>query len=88
MVSGGGLSPDGQRWVASKPYYFLPVRVLSRVFRRKYCELLRQAYDVGELEFHGQLAPLAEQHAFQKFLAAATSREWVVYAKRPFAGSS
>ena len=84
VVSGGGLSPDGQRWVASKPYYFLPVRVLSRVFRRKYCALLRQAYDVGELEFHGQLAPLAEQHAFQKFLAAATSRDWVVYAKRPF----
>jgi hypothetical protein len=84
VVSGGGLSADGQRWVASKSYYFLPVRVLSRVFRRKYCQLLRQAYDAGQLEFHGQLAPLAEQHAFQKFLAAATGREWVVYAKRPF----
>jgi hypothetical protein len=84
VVSGGGLSPDGQRWIASKSYYFLPVRVLSRVFRRKYCELLRQAYDERQLEFHGQLAPLAEQRAFEKLLAAATSREWVVYAKRPF----
>ena len=83
VASGGGLSPDGQRWIASKSYYFLPVRVLSRVFRRKYCELLRQAYEVGELEFHGQLARLAAPPAFQKLLAAATSREWVVYAKRP-----
>ncbi len=84
VVSGGGLSPDGQRWIASKSYYFLPVRVLSRVFRRKYCELLRQAYEQNQLEFHGQLAPLAERLAFQNLLAAATSREWVVYAKRPF----
>ena len=83
VASGGGLSPDGQRWIASKSYYFLPVRVLSRVFRRKYCELLRQAYEQNQLEFHGQLAPLAERRAFEKLLAAATSREWVVYAKRP-----
>ena len=85
VASGGGLSPDGQRWIASKSYYFLPVRVLSRVFRRKYCELLRQAYEQNQLEFHGQLAPLAERRAFQKLLAAATSREWVVYAKHRFA---
>jgi hypothetical protein len=84
VVSGGGLSPDGQHWVASKSYYFLPVRVLSRVFRRKYCELLRQAYDQGQLEFHGQLAPLAERRAFEELLAAAATHEWVVYAKRPF----
>jgi len=84
VVSGGGLSADGKSWIASKSYYFLPVRVLSRVFRRKYCELLRQAYDEGELQFHGQLAPLAERRTFQKLLAAAAGREWVVYAKRPF----
>jgi hypothetical protein len=84
VVSGGGLSPDGQRWIAARSYFFLPVRVLSRVFRRKYCELLRQAYEAGKLEFHGQLATLAERRAFQKLVAAATSREWVVYAKRPF----
>ena len=68
VVSGGGLAADGQRWIASKSYYFLPVRVLSRVFRRNYCQLLRQAYEQGQLEFHGELAPLAERHAFQKLL--------------------
>jgi hypothetical protein len=84
VVSGGGLTVDGQRWIASKNYFFLPVRVLSRVFRRNYCQLLRQAYNQEQLEFHGQLAPLAERHAFEKLLAAAAGREWVVYAKRPF----
>jgi hypothetical protein len=84
VVSGGGLTVDGQRWIASKNYFFLPVRVLSRVFRRNYLQLLRQAYDQERLEFHGQLAPLAERHAFKKLLAAAAGREWVVYAKRPF----
>lgn len=84
VVSGGGLAADGHRWIASKSYYFLPVRVLSRVFRRNYCRLLSQAYDRGQLVFHGQLAPLADEHAFQKLLDAAISREWVVYAKRPF----
>lgn len=88
VVSGGGLATDGQRWVASKSYYFLPVRVLSRVFRRNYCQLLRHAYDQGQLEFHGQLAPLGDKRAFQKLLATAISREWVVYAKRPFGDPS
>jgi hypothetical protein len=84
VVSGGGLAADGQRWIASKSYYFLPVRVLSRVFRRNYSRLLRQAYDQRELEFHGQLTPLAERRAFEDLLAAAAGREWVVYSKRPF----
>jgi Putative transposase/Transposase zinc-binding domain len=84
VVSGGGLAADGKRWVAAKSYYFLPVRVLSRVFRRKYCQLLRQAYEQGRLEFHGRLAPWAERHAFRRFLADVATREWVVYAKRPF----
>lgn len=84
VVSGGGLAADGQQWIASKSYYFLPVRVLSRVFRRNYCQLLRQAYDRGQLEFYGQLAPLADERTFQRLLAAATRREWVVFAKRPF----
>jgi len=83
VVSGGGLSADGNEWITSKSYYFLPVRVLSRVFRRKYCQLLGEAYDQGQLEFHGQLAPLAGRRAFRRLLAAAASREWVVYAKRP-----
>jgi hypothetical protein len=84
VVSGGGLSPDGTRWIASRSYYFLPVRVLSRVFRNKYCQLLRQAYEVGALEFYGELAPLAEPSAFRRWLAAAAAREWIVYAKPPF----
>jgi hypothetical protein len=84
VASGGGLSPDGNRWIASKSYYFLPVRVLSRVFRRKYCQLLRRAFEKGQIEFHGELAPLAERHAFEHLLVAPAGREWVVYAKRPF----
>jgi hypothetical protein len=84
VVSGGGLSPDGASWVASRSYYFLPVRVLSRVFRNKYRELLRQAYARGTLEFYGGLAHLAEPSAFQRWLATAARREWVVFAKPPF----
>ena len=84
VVSGGGLSPDGTCWIASRSYYFLPVRVLSRVFRNKYCQLLRRAYEVGALEFYGAVAPLAEPSAFRRWLATAAAREWIVYAKPPF----
>jgi len=84
VVSGGGLSKDGTRWIASKEHYFLPVKVLSRVFRNKYRALLLKAFQRGELEFFGELQPLADQRAFQRYLDAATTREWVVYAKRPF----
>jgi hypothetical protein len=84
VVSGGGLSQDGASWIASRSYFFLPVRVLSRVFRNKYCQLLRQAYEAGAIEFYGGLAPLAEPSAFRRWLAAAAGREWVVYAKPPF----
>ena len=84
VVSGGGLSQDGASWIASRSDFFLPVRVLSRVFRNKYCQLLRQAYEAGALEFYGALAPLAEPSAFRRWLAAAAGREWVVYAKPPF----
>jgi hypothetical protein len=84
VVGGGGLSKDGARWIDSKPYYFLPVKVLSRVFRNKYRALLLKAFQRGELEFFGELQALADAHAFQRHLDAATKREWVVYAKRPF----
>ena len=84
VVSGGGLSKDGSRWIASRPHYFLPVRVLSRVFRNKFRALLQKACQRGELTFCGELASLADPHAFGRFLQAATQREWVVYAKRPF----
>jgi hypothetical protein len=84
VVSGGGLAEGGTRWVASRPHYFLPVKVLSRVFRNKYRALLQKAFGRGELKFFGELAPLAEGRAFKRYLDAATKREWVVYAKRPF----
>ena len=86
VVPGGGLSPDGSRWVACPPGFFLPVRVLSRVFRGKFLALLRAAFDQGKLSFHGQLRALAEAGAFHHRLAAAAHTEWVVYAKPPFGG--
>ena len=84
MVSGGGLSQDGSRWIAARKHYLFPVRVLSRVFRNKFRALLQKAFQRGELEFFGELQPLADPDAFRRFLTAATKREWVVYAKRPF----
>ena len=84
VTSGGGLSPDESRWIASRDYYFLPVRLLSSVFRSKFRRLLQNAFDRGELAFHGRLTHLADPNAFRRFLHAATSRQWVVYAKRPF----
>ena len=88
VVSGGGLSQDGSCWIASRKHYFLPVRVLSRVFRNKFRALLQSAFQRGELEFFGELQPLADPNAFRRFLTAATDREWVVYAKRPFGDAS
>jgi hypothetical protein len=86
VVSGGGMSEDGARWISARRHYFLPVRVLSRVFRNRYRRLLVQAYDRGEIQFHGRLRELAAPAAFHRWLAAATAGEWVVYAKRPFGG--
>jgi hypothetical protein len=88
VVPGGGLSTDGKRWVACKrkPDFFLPVRVLSRLFRRRFLESLQTAFDSGKLQFFGSLEPLREPSAFARQIARAKSVEWVVYAKRPFAG--
>jgi len=86
IVPGGGLSPDGQRWVACKPGFFLPVRVLSRLFRRRFLEELGAAHRAGELQFFGEYADLADASTFAKWLAPMGKCEWVVYAKRPFAG--
>ena len=86
IVPGGGLSPDGQRWVACKPGFFLPVRVLSRLFRRRFLEELRAAHDGGQLQFFGEYAQLADASTFAKWLSPMGKCEWVVYAKRPFAG--
>ena len=86
IVPGGGLSPDGSRWIACKPGFFLPVRVLSRLFRRLFLEGLAALHAAGRLAFLGDLAPLADKRAFDAALAPLRRSEWVVYAKRPFAG--
>ena len=85
LVPGGGMSPDGTRWVSCRPGFFLPVRVLSRLFRRLFLEKLRAAFDAGRLAFFGTLVRLADPAAFARYLAALRRVEWVVYAKRPFA---
>jgi hypothetical protein len=86
IVPGGGLSPDGQHWIACRPRFFLSVRVLSRLFRRLFLEKLTAAYDAGRLEFFADQAALAEPAAFKTRLAALRKVKWVVYAKRPFGG--
>jgi hypothetical protein len=87
VVPGGGLSPDGARWIAGRSDFFLPVRVLSPVFRGKFLELLRTAFDQGRLAFHGRLKGLADPARFQEHLAASARTDWVVYVKPPFAGA-
>ena len=86
IVPGGGIALDGQRWVACRRGFFLPVRVLSRLFRRLFCEKLRAAHGAGELQFFGEHAELAQPTVFANWLAPLRQGEWVVYAKRPFAG--
>ncbi len=86
IVPGGGLSPDGQSWIACRPKFFLPVRVLSRLFRRLFLEGLAKAHAAGKLAFFGDLAPLADAARFRAHLAPLRRAEWVVYAKRPFGG--
>jgi hypothetical protein len=86
IVPGGGLSPDGQSWISCRPRFFLPVRVLSRLFRRLFLDRLAEAHAEGRLAFFGDLAELAGAPAFAARLAPLRRAEWVVYAKRPFAG--
>ena len=86
VVPGGGISADASRWVACRPGFFLPVRVLSRLFRRLFLEQLRHAFAAGKLRFFGALEQLHDAHAFAEYLAPAAQAEWVVYAKRPFGG--
>jgi hypothetical protein len=86
IVPGGGISPDGERWIACRPGFFLPVRVLSRLFRRLFLEQLSAAYHAGQLQFFGNQAALAVPKTFKDHLAPLWKAEWVVYAKRPFGG--
>ena len=86
VVPGGGLSPDRSRWVSCLPGFFLPVRVLSRVFRGKFLAHLRKAFQQGELKFRGELKPWGEPTRFAQVVAAAYRMEWVVHAKPPWGG--
>jgi hypothetical protein len=88
IVPGGGLSLDGKQWVACRPGFFLPVRVLSRLFRRRFLEELQQLHQAGKLQFFGEHVSLADAQAFKQWLVPMRQCEWVVYAKRPFAGPS
>jgi hypothetical protein len=83
IVPGSGISSDGQRWVSCRPGFFLPVRVLSRLFRRLLLDKLVAAHDAGRRQFFGDHAPLAEPATFAAYLAPFRKAEWVVYAKRP-----
>lgn len=86
IVPGGGLAPDGKTWVACRPGFFLPVRVLSRLFRRRFLEGIEQLHRAARLQFFGEHVALQDAKAFADWLAPMRQQEWVVYAKRPFAG--
>ncbi len=86
VVPGGGLSPDYERWVPGKPQFFLPVRVLSSLFRRLFLEALRDAFHDHKLRFFGDIADLRDRTAFAEYLGPLSESKWVVYAKRPFGG--
>jgi hypothetical protein len=87
VVTGGGLSLDGQRWIAGRRQYFLPVKVLGKLFRGKFLAGLKAAYRAGQLTLTGSVEPLSDPQAFQQLLEPLYGRNWVVYAKRPFGGA-
>jgi hypothetical protein len=86
VVPGGGISPDGTRWISCRKNFFLPVPVLARLFRRLFLDYLRQAFEAGDLEFYSSLEPLRVGKVFLRHIAPARRKDWVVYAKPPFAG--
>ena len=86
IVPGGGFSLDGSRWIASKPAFLLPVRVLGKLFRRLFLTRLTDLHQAGKLAFFGSQADLADRRRFQRHLAPVRKKRWVVYAKAPFAG--
>jgi hypothetical protein len=87
VVTGGGLSPDGSRWIATRPGYLLPVKVLARLFRGKFLAGVKEAYHAGGLSLAGSVAALAEPEAFRRWLDALYRQDWVVYAKPPLGGA-
>jgi len=86
VVPGGGISPDGSRWISCRSRFFLPVRVLSRLFRRLFLTYLQEAFDAGKLRFCSALEGLREPRVFRRHLDAVRHAKWVVYAKAPFTG--
>jgi hypothetical protein len=86
VVPGGGLSPDGRRWLPCRAGFFLPVKVLARLFRGLFLHCLEKAFDAGKLEFHGSLERLRNRDAFKRFLKPCRTTKWVVYSKPPFGG--
>ena len=86
VVPGGGLSADHDRWIAGRRRFFLPVQVLSSLFRRLFLEGLQQAHAAGKLQFFGELEPLRDPQALARYLAPWKDKDWVVYAKAPFGG--
>ena len=86
VVPGGGISPDGTRWISCRPGFFLPVRVLARLFRRLFLDYLVKAFNAGELQFFASLEPVRMRHAFLRHIASTRKTDWVVFAKPPFAG--
>ncbi|MGH8602608.1 MAG: transposase, partial [Gammaproteobacteria bacterium] len=86
LITGGALSSDGKRWMAAKRGFLFPVRALSKVFRGKYLDALRQAFEQGKLRFAGQTTTLSPPKAFAQLLANVRAVDWVVYSKPPFAG--
>jgi hypothetical protein len=86
VVPGGGIAPDGERWIACRPGFFLPVRVLARRFRRLFLDHLQTAFDQGQLQFFASLERLRDRKTFARYLAPLRRRKWVVFAKPPFGG--
>jgi hypothetical protein len=88
VVAGGGIAPEGDRWISCRSGFFVPVRVLSRLFRRLFLKALQKAFDSGKLKFFSSLESLQERDSFMRYLAPVRKAEWIVYAKPPFDGSS
>jgi hypothetical protein len=86
IVPGGGISSDGTRWISSRPAFLLPVRVLSKLFRRLFLNRLVAMHEAGRLAFYGAMASLIDHQAFHRYLAPVRKARWIVYAKPPFAG--
>ncbi|MBZ5627200.1 MAG: IS91 family transposase, partial [Acidobacteriia bacterium] len=86
VVPAGGLSADHERWIAGRRRFLLPVKALSRLFRRLFLKALEKAYATAKLQFFGDLQPLADPRAFARYLAPLQKKKWVVYAKAPFGG--